>query len=376
MGNISTTLAFLIDWGWLRIGPYIHLNIDPIIVTIGPIALRWYGLMYVVAIVAGVWCIRRYTDRKGISQDVVYRVLWWCVVGGLLGGRLYFVVQQPDLVADYLLKPQNILATWEGGMAFFGAIFVAVPVLFWRALREKINPLVLLDAGGLFAACAQPFGRIGNLINGDIIGYPSTLPWSTVYDNGNSWACLDPATCHVPVQPAAGYELLLNIILVALLFTLARYYRRPGMLIITYLFGYCTTQFLVFFTRANIVVPLGPLDWGLKQAQWTSLIVALALIPITMLVMRTHYARPVPAGEVAATYGIEPDVSDDAEASLAEHPEDSKVEEVTPEEVEPSPQAAVPVPAQEERESEEIDAEADAGGQKSQEAEVVEGIDK
>lgn len=304
MGTFPATLAFLIDWGWLRIGPYIHINIDPVLLHIGGLKLNWYGLMYVVGIVMGLWCIHRYTERKGITQDQVYRVLWWCVVAGLVGGRLYFVVQQPDLVSGYLEQPWRILATWEGGMAFFGAIFLVIPTLFWRSLRERVNPLVMLDAGALFAASGQIFGRIGNLINGDIIGYQSTLPWSTVYDNHNSWACLNPSTCGVPVQPAAGYELLLNILLLTTLFFLARRYRRPGALMATYLFGYCITQFLVFFTRANIVVSLGPLDWGLKQAQWTALIVFILLIPITIGFMRTPYARPVPEGEVPATYGI------------------------------------------------------------------------
>src|SRR5260370_1413285 len=189
-------------------------------------------------------------------------------------------------------------------MAFFGAIFLILPILFWRSLREKLNPLVVLDAGALFAASAQIFGRIGNLINGDIIGYQSTLPWSTVYEHPSSWACINPSTCGVPVQPAAGYELLLNVVMVLALLFLARRYRRPGMLMATYLFGYCITQFLVFYTRANDVVPLGPLDWGLKQAQWTSLIVFILLIPITLLVIRTRWAQPVPEGEVPATYGI------------------------------------------------------------------------
>src|SRR5260370_7854616 len=68
-------------------------------------------------------------------------------------------------------------------MAFFGAIFLVIPSIFWRARVERINPLVALDAGVLFAAAGQIFGRIGNIINGDIIGYRSTLPWSTVYQN-------------------------------------------------------------------------------------------------------------------------------------------------------------------------------------------------
>jgi phosphatidylglycerol:prolipoprotein diacylglycerol transferase len=318
MQHVSLVFAFLLDWGWLRLGPYIHLNINPVIFSIGPLALRWYGLMYVIAIVMGLWLIRGFSTRKGISQDQIYRLLWWCVVAGLLGGRLYFVIQQPNLVQDYLLKPQNILATWEGGMAFYGAIFLIVPVLFWRAIKARINPLVVLDAGALFAACAQPFGRIGNLINGDIIGFQSQLPWSTVYDNPASWACQNPTagTCHVPVQPAAFYELLLNLLLIGVLLLLARRYRRPGMLMATYLFGYAITQFLVFFVRANLVVSLGPLAWGLKQAQWTSLIFFLVLIPLTLWVRRWRYAQPVPVGETAATYGMKrPTISHEASAS-------------------------------------------------------------
>jgi phosphatidylglycerol---prolipoprotein diacylglyceryl transferase len=303
MMGIIPTLAYAIDWGWLRIGPpYIYINIDPVIVHIGPLALRWYGLMYVVAIIMGLLVIRGYTARKGMSQDIVYRVLWWCIVAGLIGGRLYFVIQQPNFVSYYLANPQHILATWEGGMAFFGAIFFVIPVLFWRARVERINPLVAIDGGVLFAAAGQIFGRIGNLINGDIIGYQSTLPWSTVYQHPNSFACLNPATCNVPVQPAAAYELLANIALLALMLVLSYRLRRPGVLMLVYLFGYVTTQFLLFFVRANVVVSFLGLNWGLKQAQWTSLVVFILLIPLTFLVFR--FSKPVPAGEVAATYGI------------------------------------------------------------------------
>jgi phosphatidylglycerol:prolipoprotein diacylglycerol transferase len=281
---------------------YIYINIDPVIVHIGPVALRWYGLMYVVGIIMGLVFLRGYTRRKGISQDIVFRVLWWCIVAGLIGARLYFVVQQPNFVSFYLAQPQHILATWEGGMAFFGAIFLVLPVLFWRAKVERINPLVAIDAGALFAAAGQLFGRIGNIINGDIIGYKSTLPWATVYQNPNSFACLNPATCNVPVQPAAVYELLTNIVLLALLLFLSYRLRRPGALLLVYLYGYVITQFLLFFVRDNVIVSFLGLNLGLKQAQWTSLVVFILLVPITFLVLR--FSKPVPEGEVAATYGI------------------------------------------------------------------------
>ncbi len=302
---LSFSLAYLLDLGWLRIGPpYIYLNIDPVIFHLGPLAIRWYGLMYVVGIIIGLWAIKGYTRRKGIDENMVYRILWWCIVAGLIGGRLYFVIQQPDLVEHYILQPWRILATWEGGMAFYGAIFLVIATLFWRAHVERVNPLVLVDCGVLFASVGQIFGRFGNIINGDIIGYPSTLPWSTIYQNPNSWACLNPATCNVPVQPAAGYEILSNIVLLLILFSLAARVRRPGILALVYLFGYAITQFLVFFVRANDIVSFLGLNWGLKQAQWTSLVVFILLIPLSFLLMRWRFARPVPADEVAATYGI------------------------------------------------------------------------
>jgi phosphatidylglycerol:prolipoprotein diacylglycerol transferase len=296
-------LAYILDLGWLRIGPpYIYLNINPVIVNVGPLALRWYGLMYVVGIIIGLWVIRGYTERKGIDQDMVYRILWWCIAAGLIGGRLYFVIQQPNLVDYYLKNPLHIIATWEGGMAFYGAIFLVIPTLVWRARVERINPLVLIDAGVLFAAAGQIFGRIGNIINGDIIGYPSTLPWSTVYQNPASWACLRPETCNVPVQPAAGYELLTNLVLLAVMLFLAQRVRRPGVLMLVYLYTYAITQFLIFFTRANDIVAFLGMNPGLKQAQWTSLVMLVALLPLTYWLIR--FSKPVPRGAIAATYGI------------------------------------------------------------------------
>ncbi len=159
-----------------------------------------------------------------------------------------------------------------------------------------------MDAAVLFGAIGQIFGRIGNLINGDIIGYQSTLPWSTVYQYPQSWACLNPATCNVPVQPAAAYELLTNLVVLALIIFVVRRVTRPGVLLLVYLYCYVTTQFLLFFVRDNTIVSFLGLNWGLKQAQWTSLVLFIVLLPTTYLIVR--HSHPVPAGEVAATYGI------------------------------------------------------------------------
>ena len=310
---------------------YIPINIDPVIFYIGPLALRWYGLMYVVGIVLGLWFIRSYTKRKGISQDTVYRLLWWCVVAGLIGGRLYFVIQQPNFFSFYIKQPQHILATWEGGMAFFGAIFLVLPTIFWRSRVERINPLVAIDAGVLFGAVGQLFGRVGNIINGDIVGYRSNLPWATLYTNPHSFFCqglADPTLCGnliTAVQPAAAYEMLGNIALLAIMFYLAHRLRRPGMLMLVYLCGYVITQFSVFFVRDNIFVSFLGLNWGLKQAQWTALVLFILLIPLTLLVLR--FSKPVPEGEVAATYGIPQKVKPEPATETSEEEQPAEAEE-------------------------------------------------
>jgi phosphatidylglycerol---prolipoprotein diacylglyceryl transferase len=319
--------------GGIPVFAYIPINIDPVIFYIGPLALRWYGLMYVVGIVLGLWFIRRYTKRKGITQDAVYRMLWWCVVAGLIGGRLYFVIQQPNFFSFYLKQPQHILATWEGGMAFFGAIFLVLPTIFWRSRVERINPLVAIDAGVLFGAAGQIFGRIGNIINGDIVGYHSTLPWATLYTNPHSFFCqglADPTLCgnvSTAVQPAAAYEMLANIALLAIMFFLAYRLRRPGTLMLIYLFGYVITQFSIFFVRDNIIVSFLGLNWGLKQAQWTALVLFILLIPITFLVLR--FSKPVPEGEVAAIYGIPQKVKAEPVEEAHEEEQPAEAEEET-----------------------------------------------
>ncbi len=158
------------------------------------------------------------------------------------------------------------------------------------------------------------FGRFGNIINGDIVGYPSTLPWATALSDPHSFVglaqsrtCRNRTRCSQP--PLTKFCAILSCWPSCLS---GSRLRRPGILALVYLFGYVITQFLVFFARANDIVSFLGLNWGLKQAQWTSVVVFIVMIPIAFLVLR--FSRPVPVGEVAATYGIpqkveaEPDV--------------------------------------------------------------------
>ena len=238
----------------------ITINIDPIIFSLGPFSMRWYGLMYVVGITVGLFAAWPYaTKYQGIPADKLEKIVYWAVPAGLVGARLYFVLQQP--LGPYISEPWRILAFWEGGMAFYGAIFATLIVVGILAYRYKISFWKIMDMAGIFAIVGQFFGRIGNFINGDVIGYPTNLPWGVVYANPNSFA----PDHTIAYQPAAVYEAISNIIIFVILWNL-RKRLKPGFLFLTYLFAYSISQIILFTWRDNVVIL-----WGLKQAQLTSI---------------------------------------------------------------------------------------------------------
>ena len=112
---------------------------------------------------------------QGHHRGLIWkRYVWYAIPAGLVGARLYYVVQQP--LGQYIQEPWRIFAFWEGGMAFYGAVFAVVLVVVLLARRMGISVWNFLDVTAIFAVVGQFFGRIGNLINGDIIGYPTHPP--------------------------------------------------------------------------------------------------------------------------------------------------------------------------------------------------------
>jgi phosphatidylglycerol:prolipoprotein diacylglycerol transferase len=265
---------------------YITINLDPVLVKIGPFSLRWYGLMYVLGIAVGLVFVLPYARRRGVSSDQVWNIFWGVAIAALVGGRLYYVLQNNP--GDYLKHPGDIFAFWQGGMAFFGAVFLGVPVLLILARQQKVPLGVALDCVAIFAPLAQAVGRIGNIINGDIVGYPSTLSWSTIYTNTQSFAPLN-----VPVQPAGAYELLFSVALFVVIWPLRFRLRPAGMLFILYMSIYCVGQFVLFIWRDIDIVAL-----NLKQAQITAIILqALLVIASYVIVLRPWWFDEEYAGD-------------------------------------------------------------------------------
>lgn len=242
---------------------------------LGPLQVRFYGIAYVVAFIVGTAVATRHLERKGIAREVTGDIAFWAIVFGLIGARLYFVVQSG--LWWYLTHPLHILAFWEGGMAFFGAIFADLIVLIVMARRHHIAFWDLLDAGVLFAAAGQPIGRLGNVMNGEILGPPSNLPWAIRYTNPASMA----PQLGVAYQPANLYEAAGTLLILGLLLYLRRRGVPPGILGLTYLVLYPVSQLVVFYWRTDHETPA--ILWGLKQAQLTSLAMLLTIVPLFFL---------------------------------------------------------------------------------------------
>jgi len=230
--------------------------------------------MYVVGITVGLLVAWPYARSKGITSSQLEKFIIWAILAGFIGARLYYVIQQP--LEPYFAEPWRVLAVWEGGMAFYGAIFAVVIVLLAAGWLLKISTLKLLDVGALFAVVGQFFGRIGNLINGDVIGYPTTLPWGIVYAHPDSF----PPRHDIAYQPAAAYEALINILLFGLLWML-RNRLKPGILFFIYILSYSLSQIIVFVWRDNEVIL-----FGLKQAQLTAIGVIIIAVVIFLVLFK------------------------------------------------------------------------------------------
>lgn len=278
----------------------IYLPFDPII-HLGPIPIHWYGVCYAVAFVVGLSVAVRHVRARGVRVDQAQNLAFWSIILGLISARLYYDFQSGAM--HYLTHPLLLLDFPQGGMAYFGAIFV-VPIFILLYCRHyHINHWIMLDAAVLFAAAGQPIGRIGNIINGDILGYRSDLPWATAYTNPHTFA----PQVGVAYQPAGAYELLLALCILGILLAIrTRFNPRAGALFISYLALYAVSQFGIFFIRANSVTA-----FGLKQAQISSLV----LIMVTGVLL-LYWSRQSQSGTAAPP--IDPDGSSPPPADTAD----------------------------------------------------------
>ena len=214
--------------------------IDPVVVELGPLAVRWYSLAYVAGLVGGAWLAARLVravhlwpkGRAPFESRQAWDLMGWIALGVIAGGRLgYVLFYEPG---QYLGDPLRILALWRGGMSFHGGLAGAVLAAWLFSRAQKAQFRSVADA----IACGAPigifFGRIANFINGELWGRETGVPWAMVFPG--------PAAGGVPRHPSQLYEAALEglLLLVVLngLAVASGALRRPGLLAGAFAFGY------------------------------------------------------------------------------------------------------------------------------------------
>jgi len=222
--------------------------VHPNLIEIGPIVIRFYGLMYLLAFLVGGWLLGKEIERKDlpISDDDRWSFLTLVLFAGILGGRVYYVVFH---WADYYSQNfAEIPAIWHGGLAIHGGLIGGTLAGWWWVRRHKIPFLKLADAGAPSIILGQAFGRFGNFMNGEVHGYPTTLPWGIVFPPTSQAGHDFPG---VPVHPAMLYELIINLVIFAFLWKLRTRPAKAGFLFLMYFVLYALDRSFVSTFRAE-----------------------------------------------------------------------------------------------------------------------------
>lgn len=235
--------------------------VSPIIFELGPFALRWYGLLMLIAILSAATVASRYVARQGEDPENLWDMLFWILIPGFIGARLYYVFIQSPRGAEglgyYLANPGKILQIWGGGIHIFGGFIFGAIALFVFSRIRKLNPLPYLDGIALGLPLAQAIGRWGNFINQELYGPPTTMPLGLridaqhrIYPYNNLAQYPESTRFH----PLFLYESVWNIVGFILLVWIARKFEKqlkPGDLSLAYLIWYPLGRFFIEFLRTD-----------------------------------------------------------------------------------------------------------------------------
>lgn len=261
----------------------ISIDLDPNIATIGPFTLAWHGVFAAVAIIVGLWLALRLLRGTGISEDDGYTLALWAVIGGIVGARLFHVIDAWELY--YAKNPIQIVMINEGGLSIYGAIIVGTIAIIAVMLIKHIPVGRFLDAGAPGLVLGQAIGRIGDVINGEHHGLPTDWPIGVRYVNPNTLG--EPGRV---VHLAVGYEMVWDLMVLAVLLRVRKRLPHDGMVFALYMALYAFGRFFITFTR----VDAAKVVLGLTQAQVIAVIMFVISVPVFLwLATRPRREQPV-----------------------------------------------------------------------------------
>jgi phosphatidylglycerol---prolipoprotein diacylglyceryl transferase len=180
-------------------------DIDPVIFKIGPLSMRWYGLMYILGFVSSYLLVMYQLKKKNLKIDraIIDDLFFYLILGLIVGARLGYVIFYN--LGFYLQNPLEIFVIWRGGMSFHGGLIGSFVAGYIIMKRKKLNYLEMVDLIIPTCPIGIGFGRIGNFINGELFGKPTSVPWAMVFPEGG------PS----PRHPSQLYEMLCEGILLS-----------------------------------------------------------------------------------------------------------------------------------------------------------------
>jgi len=277
----------------LPVIPYPSIN--PVLVSIGPLAIRWYALAYIVGILAG-WFYARaiitserlWGGKAPLTVIDFDDFIIWITLGIILGGRTGYVLFYN--LPHFAAHPVEILELWTGGMSFHGGVLGCIVAVVAFALRRRIPMLSLGDVTAAVAPIGLFLGRIANFINGELWGRPTNVPWAMIFPNGGP----------IPRHPSQLYEATLEgIVLLLALGILVRWgaLRRPGIVTGAFALGYGVARIICELFREPDV-QLGFLWGGLTMGMLLCIPLMLAGVAVLTFAL-TRETTPTAAHEPA-----------------------------------------------------------------------------
>ena len=211
--------------------------------SIGPVRVRWYGVMYVLGFIAAYFLIQKQERSKqiGLVGTTAQDLIFYLAIGLIVGGRLgYILFYEYNDFMPYIKNPLEIIATWHGGMSFHGGLIGCV-IAGWIFSRRKGIPFpALADSAIVTCPIGLGLGRLGNFINGELLGRPTDVPWAMIFPGGGP----------IPRHPTQLYESLAEgLLLFAIMWYLRKKPFKDGMMVAFFLLFYGIIRFIIEFFK-------------------------------------------------------------------------------------------------------------------------------